>query len=300
MKCQYNFHKTWNYRKLWYNSHMKKLFLILFLSIFTVNNTFAVQIILKPNLNVQMKKQEWVNKEKIIIERKLANTAKLRNIRANKKTGTTIAKVTETTPRITLKDKILAGKSSSVQTTIIGSSTISTAITPGVTQVAGVDMNRVRWAWLGFYNSTRRDTWLSPYSYDTRLDNTAHSWNVEFAKWRWLNHHRRNPSDSYYSYSTITEWFKSRGVIGKVAWWSTTTENVGYGYYSCNSSDCTDSLISSIRTTYEFYMSEKWRSYDAHYKSIVQPYFTKIGLDIIVVPEERRYYLTVHYITDFE
>ena len=47
-------------------------------------------------------------------------------------------------------------------------------------------------------------------------------------------------------------------------------------------------------------MSEKGKAYDAHYRSIVQPVFTKIGLDIIVVPEEYRYYLTVHYITDFE
>lgn len=45
-------------------------------------------------------------------------------------------------------------------------------------------------------------------------------------------------------------------------------------------------------------MSEKGKSYDAHYRSIVQPHFTKIGLDIIVVPGERRYYMTIHYITE--
>ena len=76
------------------------------------------------------------------------------------------------------------------------------------------------------------------------------------------------------------------------------TENVGYGYYSCNESDCTDELITSIRSTYDFFMSEKGKSYDAHYRSIVQPYFTKIGMDIIVVPSERRYYMTIHYITE--
>lgn len=45
-------------------------------------------------------------------------------------------------------------------------------------------------------------------------------------------------------------------------------------------------------------MNEKGKSYDVHYRSIIQPYFTKIGLSIIVVPSEQRYYLTVHYITE--
>jgi hypothetical protein len=266
---------------------------------FTVNNTFAAQIVLKPNLNAQMKRQEWVNKEKIIIERKLANTAKLRFIQTNKKTWSNITQTTVNTPRVTLKDKIIAGKSTPQQSTIIWS-TVSTAITPGLTQISWVDMNRVRSAWLWFYNSTRSGLWLKLYSYDSRLDNTAHSWNIELAKWRGQNHHRRNPWDSYYNYSTITEWFRLRGVEAKLIWWATSTENVWYGYYSCRSSDCTDSLINSIRSTYDFFLSEKGKSYDAHYRSIVQSSFSKVWLDIIVVPEENRYYLTMHFITDFE
>ncbi len=278
---------------------MWKLFLILIIIIFTAENTFAVQIILKPNLVKQMKQQEWVNKEKIKIEKKMANTEKLRALRASKSTVTSTTKATDMTPRVTLKDKVLAGKN---QNTVNSPSRTNTpvTITPWVTSIPWVDMSRVRSTWLSFYNSTRSELGLAPYSYDARLDVTAHSWNIEFAKWRGQNHHRRSPSDSYYNFNIISNWFKDRGVIGKVSWGATTTENVWYGYYNCRSSECTDSLIASIRTTYDFFMSEKGKAYDAHYRSIVQPVFTKIGLDIIVVPEEYRYYLTVHYITDFE
>jgi hypothetical protein len=96
----------------------------------------------------------------------------------------------------------------------------------------------------------------------------------------------------------IDSWFIARGVNPKIVSRAKHTENVGYGYYSCSQSDCTDTLIASIRSTYDFFMSEKGKAYDAHYRSIVQPNFSKIGLDVIVVPSERRYYLTVHYITE--
>ncbi len=228
----------------------------------------------------------------------MANTERLRQLKANnavsKASSTT---QTGTVVRVTLRDKVLAWQA--VRWT--ASSTISSvALTPWVTNVAWVDMNRVRSTWLTWYNGTRADLGLSPYSFDARLDTSAHAWNIKFAEGKWLNHHRRSSTDSYYNYNIITEWFRNQGVVGKVVGWATTTENVGYGYYNCNSSDCTDELISSIRTTYDFFMSEKWKSYDPHYRSIVQPNFTEIGLDIIVVPSDRRYYVTVHYITEFK
>ncbi len=275
---------------------MRKILLIILLFVYTVNTTFAAQIVLKPNLITQMKKQEWVNKEKRKIEIQLSNTEKLKQIRSNTIRST---QSTNTSTRITLKDKVQTKQSTS-QTLNIKPNITQWVITPWVTAINWVDMNRVRSTWLSYYNATRSSLWLSPYSYDSRLDATAHSWNIEFAKWRWQNHHRRSPGDSYYSYNTITDWFRLRGVEGKVVWWATTTENVWYGTYSCNSSDCTDELINSIRWTYDFFISEKWKAYDAHYRSVVQPNFTKIGLDIIVVPGERRYYLTVHYITEFK
>ncbi|MBC7503750.1 CAP domain-containing protein, partial [Candidatus Gracilibacteria bacterium] len=162
---------------------------------------------------------------------------------------------------------------------------------------AHVDMERVRSAWALWYNDTRNILGLGAYTYDSRLNSTAYDWNTEFAKGKALNHHTRNPGDGYYNFAVIDKWFITRGVDPIVISRAKHTENVGYGRYSCSSGDCTESLIQSIRTTFDFFMSEKGKSYDAHYRSIVQPNFTKIGLSVIVVPGEQRYYLTVHYIT---
>jgi Cysteine-rich secretory protein family len=164
--------------------------------------------------------------------------------------------------------------------------------------IPNVDTVRVRTTWLSWYNTTRKSLGRSEYSYDARLDKTASDWNKIFAEGRWLNHHTRTPGDGYYNFPKIDAWFLARWINPKVINRSKHTENVGYGYYTCNQGDCTDELIESIRSTYMFYMSEKGKSYDAHYQSIINPYFTKIGMDIIVVPNEKRYYLTVHYITE--
>jgi len=164
--------------------------------------------------------------------------------------------------------------------------------------IDNVDIYRIRTTWISWYNDVRSSLGLSGYIYDSRLDKTAYDWNRVFASGHWLNHHTRNPWDGYYNFEKIDAWFLDRGINPKVVNHNKHTENVGYWYYSCNQSDCTDELISAIRSTFDFYMSEKGKSYDAHYRSIVNPYFSKIGFDIIVEPTERRYYLTVHYITE--
>lgn len=64
-------------------------------------------MILKPNLNTQMKKQEKVDKEKRSIERKLTNTQRLKDLKSGKQV-TTITNQNSST-RITLRDKVQAG-----------------------------------------------------------------------------------------------------------------------------------------------------------------------------------------------
>ncbi|MBP6981366.1 CAP domain-containing protein [Candidatus Gracilibacteria bacterium] len=168
-----------------------------------------------------------------------------------------------------------------------------------VENIPGVDMNQVRNTWLGWYNIERGKVGLGSLSFDSRLDITAQSWNEIFSKGKGQNHHERNPGDGYYNFSVISKWFADRGVIGLVKNGTTTVENVGYGYYNCSSSDCTSSLISSIRSTFDFYMREKATN-GAHYRSIMGSAFTKVGMSIRVEPSEKRYYLVVHYITEFQ
>lgn len=161
---------------------------------------------------------------------------------------------------------------------------------------ANVDMHKVRSTWLAWYNDARAKRWLSPYIYDARLEPSAYDWNKQFARSRWKNHHTRNPWDGYYNFRVIDQWFKNRWINPPIKNRAKHTENVWYGYYHCTSGDCTDSLIRSIRSTFNFFMSEA--SYNgSHYRSIMQSNFSKIGLNIITVPAERRYYITIHYIT---
>lgn len=269
---------------------MKKIFVSLLISCFFLSSASAAT--LTPSLTTQMSKQEQINT-------KNAHTARIADI-ANKRAATKarlLALKNRADKSVTIVTTSAPVKSNNVPQTMIAEITVP-APSSDISSPIGVDMSRVRSAWIGWYNSVRQSEWLTPYSYDTRLYSTAHDWNQIFASGKWLNHHRRNPWDSYYNFAVIDQWFIARGINPRVINRAKHTENVGYGSYSCNSGDCTDSLIRSIRSTFDFFMSEKGKSYDAHYRSVVQPNFSKIGLDVIVVPNERRYYLTVHYITE--
>ena len=247
---------------------------------------------LKPSLLVQMQKQEKINKKNFVTARRNALLAKRqqRNIVS-----------------VSAKPTIIKTPLAFASAALVPKPIIPLQITSSVAEnsdvllnasIKNVDMTLVRSSWLWWYNATRESLWLSAYEYDSRLDITASDWNQVFAKAKWLNHHTRNPGDKYYDFPVIDRWFIDRWVNPPIVNRAKHTENVWYGYYFCNKSDCTESLISSIRSTYDFFMREKGKAYDAHYRSIVQPNFTKIGLSILVVSNEQRYYLTVHYITE--
>ncbi len=271
---------------------MQKFLLYTFLLFFLGSQSIFASGILKPSLMNQMKYQEEVIKKNIVQEKKYNNMMRLAEIRKKQNItihSTSAPAIKTLTPSLSI---VSSNKQSAVRqnTTQIFSNTIPS-------NILGVDMTRVRSSWFGWYNEYRRTLWMSPYGHEPRLDITSHDWNILFAQWRWKNHHTRNTWDGYYNFTVIDRWFQERGINPKVINRSKHTENVGYGYYSCNQWDCTDELIGSIRSTFDFFMSEKGKSYDTHYRSIINPYFTKMGFDIIVVPSEERYYITVHYVT---
>ncbi len=285
--------------------YMKKILSLYIISILISLSSIVWATGLQPSLTTQMAKQETINKKNTITNR-LAEQAKKRKEAkdriltlqyqrlAIKNGAKSIAIITQSsaTPILTItRPPVIAPIQHPTQSPVISQGA-------NVPTPTNVDMSRIRSTWLGWYNSVRQWEWLGSYSYDNRLDVTAYDWNVEFTKEKWQNHHTRNPWDGYYNFAVIDQWFIDRGINPKIINRTKHTENVWYGYYSCNSSDCTDTLIRSIRSTFDFFMSEKGKSYDAHYRSIVQPYFTKIWLSVIVVPGEQRYYLVVHYITE--
>lgn len=281
--------------------YMKYILLICIILVTSISHTYASSgstsaVILRPSLTAQMERQNKIIKKNVALARiEQAKNKKTATVQTPKKATPSSGKPTEKkslTPTLTIPPVPQTNISTqNIQPQAPQTLDISSSI-------PWVDMNRVYSTWIGWYNDTRTTLWLPSYSYDGRLHATAHDWNTVFAGSRGTNYHERSPGDGYYNFQKIDTWFTERGINPKVINRAKHTENVWYGYYNCNSGDCTDALIESIRSTYDFYMSEKGKSYDAHYRSIVNPYFTKIGLDIIVVPSEKRYYLTVHYITE--
>ncbi len=162
-----------------------------------------------------------------------------------------------------------------------------------------VDVQKIREAWIQWHNTERTSLWLAPLVYHPALESTAMTWANYLAQRRWTTH-RRHPSDPYYSYPSIKQRFLDQGIV--FAWveqsgQSLFTENLAWNVYSCKKSDCTDDLIAAIRKWRNFFMSEKWRPYRAHYNAIVG-HFTTIGLWIAFAGN--RYYLVSHYTQDLQ
>lgn len=164
-----------------------------------------------------------------------------------------------------------------------------------------VNIDEVRTYWLWLINAERSSIWLANYSYDSSLDTTAQIWS-NLAKSRWYIDHKVNsPSDSYYDYWKKATWMTNNGVTCENISRITFSESIGWQTYSCSAgNDCTASLKKAVKSTFDFYMSEKWTSYDPHYRAIAQPLFETMWLWISVVDQwNNRYkmYLTNHYCT---
>ena len=162
---------------------------------------------------------------------------------------------------------------------------------------SNIDMAKVRITWLSWYNGVRAQAGLTAYRYNEQLTRSAIAWS-EQSEIKGYMDHKRNLGDSYYDYWKITDWFKNLGLEFKNVYRVTFTENIGWGPYRCSKSDCTDDLISAIRTTFDFYMAEKDKSYKPHYESVMNKYFKEIGLGIAIDEKAGKYYLTVHYGTE--
>lgn len=158
-----------------------------------------------------------------------------------------------------------------------------------------IDLGRVRDAWFGWINAARQKASLPAYVHEPQLDRTANDW-ARSMRDRGTLSHKRNPGDPYYDYWKINQWFADRGIIAKNVNHATHTENIGGGYLSCKETDCTDEMIDALRPTFDYFMSEKGKASHAHYDSIMQPYFTRIGFGIAL--EGNKIYSVTHYITE--
>ncbi len=162
---------------------------------------------------------------------------------------------------------------------------------------SSINMDVVRDTWMQWYNEARAAEGLFAYQYNPQLNRSATNWS-ELAKDRGYMDHKRPGTTDYYDYWAITDWFKDLGLEFKNIYRVTHTENIGWGPYSCNASDCTQALLDSMRYSFDAYMAEKDQEYKAHYESVMNRYFTEIGLGVSIDESAKKMYLTVHYGTE--
>ena len=154
---------------------------------------------------------------------------------------------------------------------------------------------------LGRHNAERIAIGATPYGYHSDLEKAATTRaKVLNAEARTSNTHGRKSGDGYYNYTSIMEWFNNLGIYfpnaggGRTAF----SESVGRGYYKCSSNDCTDSLITAIKTTWDNLIMKEKNHNGAHYRSATMPHFTQMGMGISIDTEKNRYYLVLHYSMD--
>lgn len=164
---------------------------------------------------------------------------------------------------------------------------------PAFAAAGSIDTGKVEQTWLQWNNELREGLKLPGYTIDPRLSDTAQEWSENAVENQTIDH-KRKPTDGYYNYGGIEKRFLQHGVKFKNINRATFSESLGYGYFSCKKTDCTDDLIKAMKTTRNFYIAEQ-SVFGIHYKALVHPYFQTMGLGIAIDPLLKRYYLTLHY-----
>ena len=157
-----------------------------------------------------------------------------------------------------------------------------------------IDTGKVEKTRLDWTNALRKEQWLTAYVVEPKMTTTATERSTT-AKNRGYIVHERTPWDWYYNYAKIMKRFADRNIVFQNIWWMTYSESIGYWYISCREGDCTDALIKATKSTWQFYISEKWRKSQPHYKALIQKNFTMMWVGITVDEKTKRYYITVHY-----
>jgi len=164
-------------------------------------------------------------------------------------------------------------------------------------QAGSIDMPTVYDTWLGWNNALRADMKLPLYTLDSNLQATSLERSTTAATRGEITHKRDPKKDAYYDYAKIQRRFGDRGVTFKNINRSTFSESIGWGVYSCKQEDCTQSLIAAVKSTWNFFYSEKNKKSQPHYAALVHKNFAVMGIGIAVDEKKKRYYLTVHYAT---
>ena len=167
---------------------------------------------------------------------------------------------------------------------------------------SNIDEQKVRDAILSWHNDERDSLWLKNYKYNLDLEWAATIRANEIAKSSKTKYlHVRNSWDWTYNYNSILNWFSDLWINfpSSVKWAASFSESVWYWYYKCSKSDCTQTLIDSVKKTRTWLiMKEKSYNWD-HYRAAVMKHFTQMWAWIAIDKSNNRYYIVLHYWVDF-
>lgn len=160
---------------------------------------------------------------------------------------------------------------------------------------SSIDWDSFRNSRLSWQNKERTALWLSPFILSDKLNKSAAIWAEYLSEnnlTTWL--HKRKSTDWYYNFDSIYSWFKWLGIDFVRIDWAPFTENIGYWSIEC-SSNCTTSLITATKKSFNYFMSEK--SYNgAHYRAISHNLFQEVWVSAVI--RNNKYYVVVHYGTE--
>lgn len=149
-----------------------------------------------------------------------------------------------------------------------------------------VNTTKVRDAWLGWTNDTRKALSLNPFVLQEGLNYSSSLW----AK----NNDSRDTSTHSRETGTTSDWFKEIGLTFKFLGGSVYAENVGVADYSCAATDCTDSVIAAAKTIFDGYMAQKGTTSSKDYDKLVIADLKELGLGLSIDAEHNKLYLVSH------
>lgn len=144
-------------------------------------------------------------------------------------------------------------------------------------------------------NALRSDAWIDyQYKLNGDLMRTAQG-RSDYSLSIGNISHKKYGSQSYYDYKLIQKYVESNGIQFADKAWTKVVENIGWWVVHCKETDCTDEIIKATESTRKFFLSEKWKSYAPHYKSMISTHYTDAWFGVSVNWKTGKYFFTAYY-----
>lgn len=162
------------------------------------------------------------------------------------------------------------------------------------TNIININQNTIQNKRLDLHNQERSILGLGPFIINKKLNNTAQKRANYLASIN-SSTHKRKVSDWYYNYDSIKSWFQENWIefAKEENWIASFSENIARQKYKCSQSDCTQYFLWQVNKSFQFFMSEKYKSYKPHYNAIASPHFQEIWLWYAKV--WNRFFIVTHY-----